>query len=62
VPVPDCGVYEDLAGGELAGALQLNQRDDQGADAEDEVDGVGDGDEVEEVAAAVGMVKDVLRG
>ena len=45
-----------------AGALQDHERGDEGGDAEEEMDGVGDGDEVEEVAAGVGAEVDVLGG
>ncbi len=38
------------------------ERGDERGDAEEEVGGVCDGDEVEEVAARVGVEEDVLRG
>jgi hypothetical protein len=60
VPVPDGGVYQDLAGGEGVGELEGCERGNQAYDAEEEMDGVGDGDEVEEVAAGVGAEEDVL--
>lgn len=62
VPVPDGGVDEDLAGGERARELEGRQCGDEAADAEEQMHGVGDGDEVEEVAARVGAKEDVLRG
>ena len=62
MPVPDGGIDEDLAGGEGAGELEGCESDDEGDDAEDEMHGMGDGDEVEEVAAGVGAKEDVLGG
>ena len=47
---------------EGAGELERGECDDEGDDAEDEMHGVRDGDEVEEVAAGVGAEEDVLRG
>ena len=62
VPVPDSGVYDYLAGGEGARELEGCQRYDERYDAEEEMYGVGDGDEIEEVAAWIGVEEDVLRG
>ena len=42
-------------------ARKVERRDECG-DAEEEMSGVRDGDEVEEVAARVGVEEDVLRG
>jgi len=62
VPVPDGGVYEDLAGEHAAGAVQADEGGDEGSDADEEMQRMGDCDEVEELAAGVGAEEDVLGG
>ena len=62
MPVPGDAVDEDLAGFELAGDVESDEGGDEGCDAEEEVDGVDAGDEVEEVAALVGAEEDLLGG
>ena len=62
MPVPDGGVDQHLPVGERPGDLKGDERGYQRCDAEHEVDGVGDRDEVEEVAAGVGAEEDVLGG
>src|ERR1700761_7734442 len=60
VPVPDGGVYSDLAGGELAGASEKSECRDERGDAEEKVSGVCNCDEVEKVAACAGVEQHVL--
>ena len=62
MPVPGYAVDEDLTGFEQAGDVEADEGGDEGCDAEEEVDGVDAGDEVEEVAALVGAEEDVLDG
>ena len=62
MPVPDGGVYEDLAGEHAAGAVKTDECGDERADAYEEMQRVGDRDEVEEFAAGVGAEEDVLGG
>ena len=62
VPVPCGPVDEDLAVFELAGDVESGEGCDERSDAEEEMDGVDSGDEVEEVAALVGLEEDVLGG
>ena len=62
MPVPDGGVYEDLAGEHAAGAVQADEGGDEGSDADEEMQRMGDCDEVEEFAAGVGAEEDVLGG
>src|ERR1700759_5567682 len=60
VPIPDGGVYSDLAGGELAGAGEKSECGDERGNTKEKVSGVGDGDEVKEVAACAGVEQHVL--
>jgi len=62
VPVPGCGVDQDLAGFQLAGEVKAAKGGNEGRDAKEEMDGVNAGDEIEEVAALVGLEEDVLEG
>jgi hypothetical protein len=62
VPVPGDAVDQDLAGLELAGYVQTGECGDERDDAEEEMDGVYAGDQVEEVTALVGAEEDVLGG
>lgn len=62
VPVPDGGVDYYLTGGKRARELQGRQSDDKSDDAKEEMHGMGDGDEIEEVATWIGAEEDVLCG
>ena len=62
MPVPGYAVDENLTGFELAGDIEADKGGDERCDAEEEVDGVDAGDEIEEVAALVGAEEDLLSG
>src|ERR1700728_879912 len=62
VPVPDGGVDEDLASGELSRRAQIHERRDQPGEAEEEMRRVRNREDVEEVAARIGAQKNLLRG
>lgn len=53
MPVPCCAVDQDLAAFQGAGDFERDQGGGQSGDAQEQMDGVGVGDEVEEVAAGV---------
>ena len=60
VPVPGGAIDQDLAVFELARDVEAGEGGDEGGDAEEEMDRVDAGDQVEEVAALVGFEEDVL--
>jgi hypothetical protein len=62
VPVPGGAVDEDLAVFELARDVEASEGGEKGGDSEEEVNGVNASDEVEEMAALVGLEEDVLAG
>ncbi len=62
MPVPGGTVDEDLTGFELAGDVETGEGGDKGGDADEEMESVDSGDEVEEVAALAGFEEDVLEG
>jgi len=62
VPVPDGGIDEDLTSGERAGELEEQESCDEADDSQEQMDGMGNGDEVEEMAAGIGAEEDLLRG
>lgn len=62
MPVPGGGIDQDLAGLKLARDVEADEGGDESRDAEEEMDGVDAGDQVEEMAALVGAKEDVLDG
>ena len=62
MPVPGGSVDDDLTGFEVTGDVEGGEGSDEYGDADEEVDGVDSGDEVEEVAALAGAEEDVLGG
>ena len=65
MPVPDGAIHEYLSRRHYSRSLQNNKRRNQRCDAEEQVDGMGNRDDVEEVAARVeageGVVRQKLR-
>jgi len=62
MPVPCGAVDQDLAVLQLSRDIEASEGRDEGGDTQEEVDRVDAGDEVEEVAALVGLEEDVLDG
>ena len=60
VPVPGDAIDQNLTGFELAGDVETNEGGDERCDAEEQMDGVDAGDQVEEVAALVGAEENPL--
>src|ERR1700679_981579 len=62
VPKPGCAVDENLTVFKLARDVERGEGGKEGGDAKEEMNCVDAGDEIEEVAALVGLEEDVLGG